>query len=62
MSRNANPYLRNDLRKRTNISDVLFFNNISLQSCMVILFIFAVLLFSILSIATTPNPSVMFGI
>jgi len=62
MSRNVNPYLRNDLRKKTNITDILFFNNISLQSCMVILFISAVLLFSILSIATAPNPSVAVGI
>ena len=61
MSRNANPYLRNDLRKKTNLSDVLFFNNISFQSCMVILFISAVLLYSVLSIATTPNPSVVVG-
>lgn len=62
MSKNAAPYLRNDLRKKTNVSDVLFFNNISFQSCMVILFVLAVLLFSVLSIATTPNPSVIFGL
>ncbi|MEA4957027.1 MAG: hypothetical protein VB038_04805 [Methanobrevibacter sp.] len=62
MSKNTNQYLRNDLRKKTNISDFLFFKNISFQSCMVILFVFVVLLFSILSIATTPNPSVIFGI
>ena len=62
MSRTVNPYLRNDLRKKTNIADVLFFNNISFQSCMVILAIFAVLLYSILSIAATPNPSVIVGI
>jgi len=62
MSRNANPYLRNDLRKKTSVTDVLFFNNISFQSCMVILFVLAVLLFSVLSIAITPNPSVVFGI
>lgn len=59
MSKNTNSYLRNDLKKRTNISDIMFFNNISFQSCMVILFVFAVLLFSILSIATSPNPSVI---
>jgi len=62
MLRNANPYLKNDLRKKTSLSDVLFFNNISLQSCMVILVVFTVLLFSVLSIAITPNPSVVFGI
>ena len=62
MSRNTSPYLRNDLRKKTNIADVLFFNNISFQSCMVILFISAVLLYSILSVATTPNPSVIVGL
>ena len=61
MSRNTNPYLRNDLRKKTNLADVLFFNNISFQSCMVILTISAVLLYSILSIATAPNPSVVVG-
>lgn len=62
MSRNTTPYLRNDLRKKTSVSDVLFFNSISFQSCMVILFVFVVLLFSVLSIATTPNLSVIFGI
>lgn len=62
MSRNANPYLRNDLRKKTSVTDVLFFNSISFQSCMVILLVLAVLLFSVLSIAITPNPSVVFGI
>ena len=62
MSKNSNIYLRNDLRKRTSISDVIFFNNINLQSCMVILVVFTVLLFSVLSIATTPNPGVIFGV
>ena len=62
MLRNVNPYLRNDLRKKTTVADVLFFNNISFQSCMVILCVLAVLLFSVLSIAITPNPSVVFGI
>ncbi|MCL2688050.1 MAG: hypothetical protein FWE58_05895 [Methanobrevibacter sp.] len=62
MSRGATPYLRNDLRKKTNISDVFFFNNISFQACMVILSVFVVLLFSVLSIATTPDPNVVFGI
>jgi len=62
MLRNVNPYLRNDLRKKTTVADVLFFNNISFQSCMVILCVLAVLLFSVLSIAIAPNPSVAFGI
>jgi len=62
MLKNATPYLKNDLRKKTSLSDVIFFNNISFQSCMVILAVFAVLLFSVLSIAITPNPSVVFGI
>ena len=61
MSGNLNPYLKNDLRRKNNMNDVLFFKNVSFQSCMVILFVFAVLLFSVLSIAATPNPSVIFG-
>lgn len=65
MSRNVNLYLsngKNDLRKRTNINDIIFFNRFNIQACMVILCIFAVVLFSVLSIATAPNPSVLFGI
>ncbi|MDR0901028.1 MAG: hypothetical protein LBM26_05140 [Methanobrevibacter sp.] len=65
MSKNVNLYYnneRNDLRKRTNLNDVMFFNQLSIQACMVILCVFAVVLFSVLSIATAPNPSVLFGI
>ncbi|MDR2967247.1 MAG: DUF3270 family protein [Methanobacteriaceae archaeon] len=56
------PQLKNDLRKKNNISDIFFFNRISIQSCMVILFVFIVLLLSILSVTTSPNPGVIFRI
>ena len=62
MSRGANRYLRNDLRKQTTIEDIFFFNDINFQSCMVMLFVMGVLLFTVLSIATTPNPSIVFGL
>ena len=62
MTKNTSPYLRNDLNKRTNISDVFFFNDISFQSCIVILSVFAVLLLSVLFIAGDPNPNISFGV
>ena len=42
--------LNADLRKKTSFSDVIVDNNISIQSCMVILMVFLVLLFTVLSI------------
>ncbi|KZX15047.1 hypothetical protein MBCUT_17570 [Methanobrevibacter cuticularis] len=66
MVKNVNQHLRNnlrnDLRKRNNVSDIFFFNRLSIQSCMVILCVFTVLLLSVLSVASTPNPSILFGI
>lgn len=62
MQKIQNSNLKNDLRKKNNISDIFFFNKFSIQSCMVILFVFIVLLVSILSVAISPNPSVLFEI
>ena len=62
MQKTLNPRLKNDLRKKNDVLDVIFFNRISIQSCMVILSVLIVLLFSILSVASSPNPSVLFGV
>ena len=62
MQKTLDPRLKNDLRKKNDVFDVFFFNRISIQSCMVILSVFIVLLFSILSVASSPNPSVLFGV
>ncbi|AGN16130.1 MAG: hypothetical protein ACI37V_00130 [Methanobrevibacter sp.] len=42
--------LNADLRKKTSINDIIIENHISIQSCMVILMAFLVLLYSVLSI------------
>lgn len=62
MQKIQNSHLKKDLRKKNNVNDIFFFNKFSIQSCMVILLVFIVLLLSILSIATSPNPSILFGI
>jgi hypothetical protein len=50
---------KNDLRKQNSIVDKFIFQNYSIQACMVILFVVGLLLFSIISIATTPNPNIV---
>lgn len=50
MFKNVNRNLQGDLRKRDTINDLMFFNNISIQSCMVILVTISVLLYIVLSI------------
>ncbi len=53
-----------DLRRKTGFSTYFRYNKlrISINDCMVILVVFAVLLFSIMAVSATPNPSIMFGI
>jgi len=60
MQKIQNFYMKNDLRKKNQISDIFFFNRISIQSCLVILAVVMVLLLCILSVANSPNPSVLF--
>ena len=51
-----------DLRKKDNLIDLFKLNNYSIQSCMVILFVIGVFLIITISIVTTPNPNIIFGI
>lgn len=53
-----------DLRRKTGFSTYYRYHKlrISISDCMVILVVFAVLLFSIMAVSATPNPNVMFGI
>ncbi|MCL2116194.1 MAG: hypothetical protein FWH29_08235 [Methanobrevibacter sp.] len=61
MQKIPNPHLKKDLRKQ-NTESGYFFDDISIKSCMTILFVFIVLLLSIISVVTSPNPSVLFGV
>ncbi len=51
-----------DLKKKSDFFDSFNFNRYSIQACMMILFVSIILLFAVLSIATTPNPSILFGV
>lgn len=50
MFNNTDTKLNADLRKKTTLYDVIVFNDINIQSCMVILMVLLVLLITILSI------------
>jgi len=50
---------RADLRKKTSLKDEIEYLNIDFQACMVILGVFLVLLFSVLSVAVAQNPYVI---
>ena len=53
-----------DLRRKTGFNTYFRYHKlrISISDCMVILVVFAVLLFSIMAVSATPNPSVLFGV
>ena len=51
-----------DLRKKNKLIDIYSLKSYSIQSCMVILFVIGVFLIITISIATTPNPNIIFGI
>ena len=50
---------RADLRKKTSIKDEIEYLNLDINTCMVPLAVFLVLLFSVLSVATAQNPYVI---
>lgn len=50
MFNNIDTKLNADLRKKTTLSDVITFNDINIQACMVILVVMLVFLFTVLSI------------
>ena len=56
MFKNTNTSKRADLRKKTSIIDEIAYSNIDIQTCMVTLSVFLVLLLSVLSVATAQNP------
>ena len=56
MFKNTNTSKRADLRKKTSIIDEITYSNIDIQTCMVTLSVFLVLLLSVLSVATAQNP------
>ena len=56
MFKNYNTAKRADLRKRTSVIDEIAYLNLDIQTCMVTLTVFVVLLFSVLSIVTAQNP------
>ena len=62
MTRHTNN--RCDLRRKTDLTDPLTFNNlrISINDCMVIFVVIAVLLLSILAVSAAPNPELMLWI
>ena len=56
MFKNTNTAKRADLRKKTSLIDEIAYSNIDIQTCMVTLSVFLVLLLSVLSVATAQNP------
>jgi hypothetical protein len=56
MFKNTDTKKRADLRKKTSIIDEIAYSNIDINTCMVTLTVFVVLLFSVLSIVTAQNP------
>lgn len=53
-----------DLRRKTGFETYYRYNRIriSIQDCMVILVVIAILLFSVIAVSATPNPSIIFGV
>lgn len=53
-----------DLRRKQSIETYIRYKRlrISIQDCMVILVVIAILLFSIIAVSATPSPNVLFGV
>jgi len=61
MFKNIDNNLKADLRKKNSFKDELDFSEYNFESCMVILFVFSVLLLSIIAVFSAPNPNLLFG-
>ncbi len=48
-----------DLRKKSSIRDEIVYNNIDIQSCMVMLAVIATLLLSVISVVAAHNPYII---
>ena len=48
-----------DLRKKSSIRDEIVYNNIDIQSCMVMLAVIATLLLSVISVVAAQNPYII---
>ena len=59
MLKNTDTRLRADLRKRTSLRDEIEYANIDIQSCMVMLGVFLVLLLSVFSVVAAQNPYII---
>ncbi|WP_409199993.1 hypothetical protein [Methanobrevibacter sp. DSM 116169] len=62
MLKNIDNNLKVDLRKKNSFRDELDFSIYNFNSCMAILFVFSVLLLSIMAVVSDPNPNILFGI
>ena len=62
MFKNIDNNLKADLRKKNTFRDELDFSGYNFDSCMAILFVFSVLLLSIIAVVSAPNPNILFGI
>ena len=56
MLKNTDTRLKADLRKKNSIKDEIEYLNIDIQSCMVMLGVFLVLLLSVFSAVAAQNP------
>ena len=56
MFKNKDTVKRADLRKKTSIVDEIAYSNIDINTCMVTLAVFVVVLLSVLSVVTAQNP------
>ena len=54
---NTDTTVKADLRKKTTLKDELEFSSYDIQSCVVMLVIITVLLFSVVSVAVAQNPN-----
>ncbi|WP_407377594.1 hypothetical protein [Methanobrevibacter sp.] len=56
---NKDTTIQVDLRKKTSIKDELIYNELDVQSCMVMLVVIAALLLSVISVAAAQNPFII---
>ena len=54
---NADTQVKADLRKKTTLKDELAFSTYDIQTCMVMLVVITVLLFSVVSASVAQNPN-----
>ena len=48
-----------DLRKKSSIIDEIYYSNLDVQSCMVMLVVIAALLLSVISVVAAQNPYII---